>query len=1082
MRDSGFQAPPRELILASAGSGKTYYLSSRILGLLAMGVPPGEVLATTFTRKAAGEILERVLLRLAEGASDPAKARELGRDAHPSLTRPEECRGLLGRLLGNLHQMNVGTLDAFFIRVARSFFLELGLPPRWTIADEPTQDRIRTEAVLVAIAEADRAQLVELLRMLNRDAAHRQVHASLLEKVDSLLAIRRQLDPRAADPWAPDFGVTEQLSPDTLRDNAQALATRLLELEVPSTQRGDPMKQWVTARSNASEAISRLDWDAAFGTGIGTKVLAEEDSFSSKTIPPEFVESFREAIRLARIDLAPKLRREARALGRLAELLEAAFDKVQRRVGAYRFDDITYLLGGPDPSGNREDLGYRLDQRIRHLLLDEFQDTSLEQWRALQPLAHELLSGHLDERAGVIVADPKQSIYGWRGARPELVHQVGEAYGLARATLDTSWRSSPVILDFVSDVFRDLPTNPAIADIDVGPRVASAWMEDFTELAAARELPGHVCVHLAPPAPGGGKGAIRPSLLRRAAQIVKRLHEQIPGRSIGVLASRNRVVGYLMDELRAAGVRASGEGASYLTDTAPANAILSLLRLADHPSDPSALYHVALTPLGELVGLRDREDMGAARALASRIRIQLLADGYGRTLGKWVHGLAPSCDAMQVQRLLQLVELGHRWDERATLRPTDFTRYVASESVEDPSSARVQVMTIHQSKGLEFDAVVLPELYASLAPERGEALIPKRDADTGRVVQVYPGMSKEKLALFPEADVADQELRSADLRDRISVLYVALTRAKYALHLILPPEGGTRKHGAGLIREALLLEDAKATDTEVLMERGDPLWFDRLEGAVEQTDDETPLKAGDETPLKVGDERPREEGEPSPPLFRPSTSGPGRNLARRSPASLEGGTHVDLSFALRLDAASGLRRGQVVHAWCETIGWIEDGVVDDDVLRAIAQEKAPGMNRDQVGSLIGEFRGWLQAEPIRNVLSRGAHPSEPGTSVRVENELPFVRRMADEIQEGFIDRLVLIERDGQVIEADILDFKTDAIETDDQETVAARTEYYRPQIAAYRSVVREQYGLAESDVSGKLVFLAAGVVRKVAGG
>ncbi|SVC66428.1 uncharacterized protein METZ01_LOCUS319282, partial [marine metagenome] len=94
-----------------------------------MGVPPGQVLATTFTRKAAGEILERVLLRLAEGASDPAKAQELGKDAHPILTRPEECRGLLSRLLANLHQMNVGTLDAFFVQMARSFFLELGLPP-----------------------------------------------------------------------------------------------------------------------------------------------------------------------------------------------------------------------------------------------------------------------------------------------------------------------------------------------------------------------------------------------------------------------------------------------------------------------------------------------------------------------------------------------------------------------------------------------------------------------------------------------------------------------------------------------------------------------------------------------------------------------------------------------------------------------------------------------------------------------------------------------------------------------------------------------------------------------------------------
>ena len=1072
-----FQPPPHELVLASAGSGKTYRLSSRILGLLAMGVPPSEVLATTFTRKAAGEILERVLLRLAEGASHPAKAQELGKDAHPILTQPEECRGLLSRLVANLHQMNVGTLDAFFVQMARSFFLELGLPPKWTIADEPTRDRIRTEAVLVALAEADRAQLVELLRMLNRDAAHRPVHATLLDKMDSLLAIRRQLDPRAEDPWSPEFGVTEELSPETLRNRALALATRLLDLEVPSTQRGDPMKQWVTARRTASETISRLDWDGAFGSGIGAKVLAGEDSFSRKTIPPEFVELFREVIRLARIDLAPELRREVRALGRLAEVLEAAFDRAQRRVGAYRFNDLTYLLGGSDPTGNRDDLGYRLDQGIRHLLLDEFQDTSLEQWQALQPLAGELLSGHLDEHTVVIVADPKQSIYGWRDARPELVHQVAEAYRLTGATLDTSWRSSPVILDFVGGVFRGLPTNPAISDIDVGPGVASAWMKDFRKISAARDLPGHVCVHLGPTASDDGRGAIRPSFLRWAAQVVKRLHQQIPSQSIGVLASQNKVVGYLMDELRSIGVEASGEGKSYLTDTAPANVILSLLRLADHPSDSSALYHVAQTPLGEVVGLRDRKDYGAARALASRIRIQLLAEGYGPTLSGWVHGLAPSCDAEQVQRLLQLVELGHRWDEHTTLRPTDFSQYVASESVEDLSSASVQVMTIHQSKGLEFDAVVLPELYAPLARNRREVLIPKRDADTGRVVQVYPGMSQTKLALFPEADVADQELCSAHLRDKLSALYVALTRAKYALHLILPPEGGTKKHGAGLIREALSLEDAKATNTNVLMESGDPLWFDRLAESVERTVE----GALERTAKPTDDKRSRTEEDPGAPLLGPS-SGPGRNLARRSPTSLEGGNHVDLSLTLRLDASPGLRRGEVVHAWCEGIEWIKDGIDDDDVLRAIAREKAPAMSRDQVDGLIGEFRSWLQAEPIRKVLSREAHLSEPDTVVRVENELPFVRRLTNEIQEGFIDRLVLVQRDGRVVRAEILDFKTDSIEAADAASLTARTEYYRPQIAAYRSVVREQYELAENDVSGKLVFLKAGVVREVVPG
>ena len=1064
---------PRELVLASAGSGKTYRLSSRILGLFAAGAPPGAILASTFTRKAAGEILERVLVRLAEGASDAEKARELGREAHPSLTRPEECRRLLGRLLTDLHEMNVGTLDAFFVRVARSFFQELGLAPRWTIADEPTQDRLRTEAVQATLVEADKAEMVELLRMLNRGDADRMVHATLLQKVDVLLGVRRQLDPSAVHPWSPGFGVTEQLPPELLREKAQALAADLRGLAVPSTQSGSPMKVWVGARDNAADAISVLDWDAAFRTGIGAKVLAGQNSFSSKPVPSEFDDVFLEAQRLARIDLAPRLRRETEALGRLADLLDTAFAGTQRRAGAYRFDDITYLLGGPDPTGSRDDLSYRLDQQIRHLLLDEFQDTSLEQWRALAPLARELLSGHLEDRAGVIVADPKQSIYGWRGARPELARRVGEAHGLLEDTMDTSWRSSPVILDLVADVFRDLQANPVVESIDVGPGVASAWMEDFTELDAARDLPGHVCVHLAPG--DVGRSAIQPNLLRRAAGVVKNLHEQIPGRSIGVLANRNKVVGYLMDELRAVGVHASGEGGAYLTDTPPANALLSLLRLADHPSDRSALYHVARTPLGEVVGIRDRENAGAAREVASRIRIQLLAEGYGPTLGRWVHELAPRCDAVEVQRLLQLVELGHRWDDRATLRPTDFTRYVAGEAVEDPSSALVQVMTVHRSKGLEFDAVVLPELYASLAPEGGEVLIPQRDPNTGQVTQVYPAMSSEYRAFFPNVEVADMELRAAELRDGLSVLYVAITRAKHALHLVLPPDGGSARHSAGLIRAALSLKDAKASDAGVLLERGDPRWF---QGLVEDTNGaEARAKEGSHMKEQAG-ARP-ERAEPGAALLRSPTAGPGRNLARRSPSSLERGNRVDLTSALRLGAAPARQRGDVVHAWCKGIEWIEDGIGDDDTLRSIARATAPGMPHDQIAGLIAEFRSWMEAEPVRSALSRGGFPSDLFTSIRVDNELPFVRRVGDEIQEGVIDRLVLVQRDGRVAQAEILDFKTDSIEAEDDEALVARTAHYRPQIVAYCDVVREQYGLAEGNVSGKLLFLEMGVTREV---
>jgi len=1052
-------ALPRELVLASAGSGKTYHLSSRIIELLAAGAPPSEILASTFSRKAAGEIMDRVLVRLAEGAADPEKARELARDAHERLAHPGECRSLLARLLTDLHQINVGTLDAFFIRVARSFSQELGLAPGWTITDKPTEDRLRTEAVQAALANADKPEFVELLHMVNRGAAKRTVHDDLVKKVETILRIRRQLDPNAVDPWSPDFGVKEKLTYAGLEKAANELATRLRELEVPLTQKGTPVADWATARESGAASIALLDWGPLFEKGIGAKVIQGEDSYSRKSIPQDFTEIFCEAIQLARIDLAPKLRRECEALGHLAELLETSFEYAQRRMGAYRFEDITHMLGGPDAAGSRDDLHYRLDQQVRHILLDEFQDTSLEQWRALSPLVDELLSGHLEERAGVIVADPKQSIYGWRGARPELVHQVGESYGLTRDTMDRSWRSSAVLLDFVADVFQDLPSNAALSDIDVGPGVASDWMQDFTELKAAKKLPGHVCIHLAPE--DEGTATIQPNLIRRAAEVVRDLHQQMPGRSIGVLVRRNKVLGHLMNGLHALGVNASGEGGTPLTDTPPVNALLSLLHLADHPLSGAARYHVACSPLGDVVGYSSHRDKSSARALADRVRRKLIADGYGPTLAGWVEDLALRCNAQEVRRLLQLVELGHRWDEQPTLRPGDFARYVAGESVEDPSSAPVQVMTVHRSKGLEFDVVVLPELYYSMSPKGGGVVTPERDPDTGLVVQVYPRVAKDLQALFPEIAAPDRDLQAEEFRDGLSVLYVALTRARYALHLVVPPEGGKAKSSAAVIRNALGLDDESVRQDGVLLERGEAGWF-------EQVDDETAEAAP--------------EGEASDsegPLLRPTAKGPGRNLARRSPSSMEGGSGVDLAFHLMLDAGAALQLGSVVHAWCEEVEWIEDGIPDDDDLQAIAREVAPGMGAEDVSGAVQEFREWMEVEEVRRALSRGAYTARPDAALRVENELPFVRRVGGEIQEGFIDRLVLIERDGCVVGGEVLDFKTDRLKGGNETGMAERVEHYRPQIEAYCEVVRERYGLSYGEVGGKLLFLQAGAVRRI---
>ena len=120
---------PHTLIRASAGTGKTFQLSNRYLGLMQAGAMPDQILATTFTRKAAGEILDRVVVRLAEAALNEPARRELAKWlSSPSLSQ-DRCHQLLQVLIRQLHRLKICTLDSFFAQLAGSFSLELGLPP-----------------------------------------------------------------------------------------------------------------------------------------------------------------------------------------------------------------------------------------------------------------------------------------------------------------------------------------------------------------------------------------------------------------------------------------------------------------------------------------------------------------------------------------------------------------------------------------------------------------------------------------------------------------------------------------------------------------------------------------------------------------------------------------------------------------------------------------------------------------------------------------------------------------------------------------------------------------------------------------
>ncbi len=1054
--------PPRELVLASAGSGKTYRLSTRIIELLARDVPGDEILASTFTRKAAGEIQDRVLIRLAEAATDPEAAEELAAatghcpSGHVRDTGP--WIDLLGSLLPQLHRLRVGTLDAFLVRLALCFGHELGLPPGWGVADEASQEQFRSDTLDDILAASDRGIMVELLRAAHRGEVIRNVHARLSAQVDALQEILRQGVDGGRAIWAPPLEIPE-IEAHRASQLAQGLADRLVALGPPPDATGvNPNPRWEPPIAALADALRAGDWKAFVKSPLISRTLKDGFPYFRSRPTEEMADVLRHAIDLARSQVGSALKRQAASLGRLARLHDEAHEARVRSTGLLRFGDVTHRVRSLDGKASVASVFYRLDTRLKHLLLDEFQDTSLSQWEALRPLARRTLQDPDQARSTVIVADPKQSIYGWRNARPQLAGGVGEEFEMERKDLDRSFRSGKVLVQTVGRIIQGLPHNPVAEELNQDGAALQTWMDAVTPLEAARDRPGHVVLRVGPS--DGGQGNIRPSMLDFAARNVERLHTELPGAEIGMLVRTNPAVGYLVGLLRRMGIPTSGEGGTPLTDTGPVNAILSLLRLADHPGDRIARYHVARSPLGAILGYQDHELDRDARTLSLRIREDLLRNGYGRSLAGWAASLGPDLAARERRRMAQLVEEGHLWDGRASIRPGDFVLHVERTRREEGAAAPVRVMTVHQSKGLEFDVVVLPDLGQTMVNDRARDPIKVRDSK-GNVEYVYPAMDASTRALFPEVEAAFQGDREDRVLDALSVLYGAMTRARYALHLLVPADGKNRSKAlsaANLLR-AELAPDMDAVDGETLFEAGDADWWDRADSALrERMRTRRPGDAGDETRA---------------PIRLRTARGRRRNLPRATPSGLEGGSTLDLERFLSVGPSPGMEFGTLVHAWCEEIEWLEDQPPGEDQLLAVAQRISPQLDTGQVAAAAKAFPDWLAPPAIREVF-RGPLSNKTARERTVERELPFLVPLEGEILRGTIDRLVLTWVENQVVEAWVVDFKTDRIDTEAGATLEALAAFYRPQLEAYGRAVECLYGLPPQAVRLSLAFLSSG--------
>ncbi|WP_243363941.1 UvrD-helicase domain-containing protein [Fundidesulfovibrio terrae] len=819
-----------EQLHASAGSGKTYRLTRRFLNLLmlsgspapACGPVPGQgygpesILAITFTNKAAAEMKERVLTSLkslALGLPDPDFSGRADRDT---------ARAWLERTLKHFQTLNIRTIDSLLNQLARLFALELGLPPDFeTSLDEDMVFEALFDAVTAEVPGQEQGlsplvdRMTDALTLIDGadgfwlavrvESRLREVFAHLLESGPAA-----PCDEAALHAEAQVLGSALTASARAVRDGVAACGAR-------------PVANFASLLETLCQPLSlKAIPESVYARKAGIDECLTKDSRHHSSPGLEALyQALREDYARAR-SRGPLI---ARALSWLpflefGSLLMKAFD-------AYRGDkavallsqlpgDVARLLA---ETGGVSEAFCRLGSRLNHLLIDEFQDTSLSQWAVLSQLAQECLS-----KAGSLfyVGDVKQAIYGWRGGEAELFRAAAREPELAAIcpdpqvdTLSRNWRSAPEIVDFNNRFFSTLesPGTSRLVSETLMPDAPEAVREALGEnlrrsfAGAAQELPpgressgGFVSVsRLAGDNPADYFDNARAAL---AELFQKDLLKRRDPSEIAVLTRTNREAAMAAEWLVDLDIPVVTENSLRLADHPVVRGAVSFLAFLDYPPDNMALWGFLscreLFCRSQGVSMQALSDWLAAQSKGPLYRKfqRDFPDAWQRLIEPFLKGAGPAGPYDLVQELFgscrvfeaypddevflrRFLELIHNAETQGFGSLSSFLEFWRDkgreEKIPQPEDSRaVRVLTIHKAKGLEFPVAVAP---FHLFPPRRPSGLARMDSPDG--TGLTAPMCKEL------GEVYHRQM-AKDFFEQVNLLYVAWTRPEEELHLFLP--------------------------------------------------------------------------------------------------------------------------------------------------------------------------------------------------------------------------------------------------------------------------------------------------------
>ncbi len=729
---------------ASAGSGKTFALSVRFLALLFKGANPSEILTLTFTKKATAEMKERILDYLKilqkenlEDEKEKEKSQNILKELeekyrlNPSFVQ-NSAQKIYQRFLNA--EIRISTIDAFFQSILRKFCWFVGLSANFEVnEDTKAHQQQLNESFLSAL---NNEQLNELSVFITQCLSYDSYTSdSILERLRFLKNKLYLFDPNKKDLAFDEEGFLEKL--------------RNLNKQIQSVE---------TASDTAKKAIKCDDFRGFLNSSLTWLEKKSEYRYFKKfkdetpTLESECEE----------IENDLKRYYEAREIALFKKFPKfiQLYDKATSKIQALDFDAIKdkvhALLNGYEEMP-AEFFYFRLDSRIAHILIDEFQDTSLNDYKILAPFIDEIKAGIGQakwHRSVFFVGDVKQSIYGFRGSFSSLFESVSKDF--YHDNLEFNHRSSPLIINYVNTIFKKAYQNSP-----------TAYLEQKYPKASSNKhaKDGYVKVSLV--------ADERELLLKQILQEAKNLLEhRIEPKDITLLCATNddalEIKNYLQENLSA--IRPSTESSAKLSQFVESKIIKNALEyaLAEEPYKPF-YKHSVLKLTGYL-----HDD---AIALAGFNPKKESVAGFVWKVMEWFE-LYGECAQI-------CLELAVGCEDANEFLEKLEAKEIASFKIEG-----AQIMTIHKSKGMQFPYVIVCERLGKPKTNNSNQFLEEYDGT--ELTRLYYRMKNREVVDKDYARALDKEEAAKD-HEETNVYYVAFTRAELGLVVVAKDKKGMRE-------------------------------------------------------------------------------------------------------------------------------------------------------------------------------------------------------------------------------------------------------------------------------------------------